>query len=53
MVVHLKWKNGLNTSKSRKRSIFAVSVLGVREQEKRTFDEVLRSISTVCKTVLV
>jgi hypothetical protein len=30
-----------------------VSVLGVREQEKRIFDEVLRSISTVCKTVQI
>ena len=47
----LKGKNELDTSKSRKRSIFAVSVLGVREQEKRTFDEELRSISFVCKTV--
>ncbi|MBO5481199.1 MAG: hypothetical protein J6A63_08440 [Clostridia bacterium] len=41
----MKGKNELDTSKSRKGSIFAVSVLGVREQEKRTFDEELRSIS--------
>ena len=28
-----------------------MSVLGVREQEKRTFDDELRRISVVCKTV--
>ena len=46
----LKW---VDTSKTRRKSIFVASVLGVREQEKRTFDDELRSISVVCKTVLV